>query len=220
MKYNIKIAITPAKVGYSISFIFLLTLIGGISSTVEIGSVLDMNIAMLSIIFCADTYYQELQSARWEVFYLLPSRSKCYTLCQRFTIQIAFMIICSSLGYWLFYLKNPMKVGDMELLLFVTSVLAITASAIFFGSLTVTIVNVFQNLWAGIGCALVLWFTLNPAYHPKLSLPKYVDLFRVSCNAEGFPQYLTIAKLTAVILSAVLMIVNYRLIIHGKERIR
>ncbi len=221
MKHNIKIVITLVKICYSISFMVILAFIVGISSVSEIGAAMDANVALLAIIFCADTFEQELQANRWEVFYILPARSKYLTICQRILVQIAYLILLISIGYWVFFWHKPAGlITGNEMLLYVTTILACAVSAFFFAILSITLVNLFHNLWAGIGATLTVWFLMNPTFQNKISLPKYIDIFRYQNSADGWVDYLSSAKLTAVITAILLLILNYRLIIKGKERFR
>ena len=218
MKYNIKIGITPAKFCYSCCFVILLALIRGVSTSDEIGGALDANVALLSLIFCSDTYYQEIMADRWEVFYLLPVKSKFLTICQRLFVQISFIILLISLGYWIFFIQgSTMNINDNVLYNYLIALLACSASVVFFGVLSVTFVNLFRNLWAGIGCTLAIWITLNSTLGKKL--PDYINVFAYGGGAEKTSIEWVFGKLTAILISVLLILLNRKLIIRqGKVR--
>ena len=64
---EMKICLPVYKIIYSICFIVFLSLVRGISSIAEIGITMDAYIAVLAIVFCADTYWMEHSGKRWEV---------------------------------------------------------------------------------------------------------------------------------------------------------
>lgn len=218
MKYNIKIGITPAKLCYSICFALLLALIRGVSSEKEIGAAMDANIALLAMIFCADTYYQEIQSDRWEVFYLVPPRSRYLTICQRLFAELIYLALLTVICYLAFYARfSGNFIQSSEIPIDITAILACCASVFFFGTFTFTLVNVFGNLWAGIGGALLVWSVLNSALGRKL--PAFINVFAYGNYTEDSSREWIAGKLTAVVLSGLLILINYKLL-NRQERIR
>lgn len=73
---EMKICLPVYKIIYSICFIVFLSLVRGISSIAEIGITMDAYIAVLAIVFCADTYWMEHSGKRWEVFCLYSVKKK------------------------------------------------------------------------------------------------------------------------------------------------
>ena len=57
LKKEIKICLPIYKLIYSMSFILILSFVRGIESVNEIGAVIQAPIALLAVIFCADTYF-------------------------------------------------------------------------------------------------------------------------------------------------------------------
>lgn len=216
MKHNIKIVITPTKLCYSICYVILLSLVRGVSSSSEIGVAMDAYVAVLAIIFFSDTYYQEVQANRWEVFHLLPTRAKYMALCQRMLVQTLYMCLLIGSGYWGFYLQRSIHNQDTnELCIYITAVLACSVTVVFFGTFTVTMVNAFHNLWAGIGVALLLWYLLNSSWGRKL-----LDYINIFAYKGGVSTGLWMkGKLFALILSILLLLINYKLL-NRQERLR
>lgn len=216
LNYNIKIALTRTKVCYSVSFLLILALIRGISSPGEIGAAMDANVALLAIIFCSDTYYQEIQDNRWEVFNLLPDRNRYHTICQRLLLQVIYISLLTSLDYWVFYLQKAVYWNESgKLRLYITAVLACSASVLFFGTLSFTMVNIFRNLWIGIGCTFLLWNTLNSTAGQKI--PDCINVFAYgnSLKMAGSADWI-FGKLVAVVVSVLLIYFNKRFLVWKK----
>ncbi|MBD5543814.1 MAG: ABC transporter permease [Lachnospiraceae bacterium] len=175
MKYNVKIAIPFYKAAYSVLFVIILAFVRGISDVREIGGAMDANIALLAMVFCADGYYQEVSGGRWEVFWLCPSKTKWQTLLQRFFLQITWLIIVAMAGYFVFYWQRPGKPEELsELALWLQFGFAVIGSIFFFGSLSFTLVNLWNNLWAGLGISAICWSLLNSTTGQKLPEALYV----------------------------------------------
>ena len=213
MKYNIKIGIPISKIVYSIFYIVILSFIRGISHVEEIGGALDANVSLLAIVFCADTYYQEIQDNRWEVFHMLPQKQKYKTICQRLFIQCAFITLLIILGYWMFYLQNPRRLSSetSKLRIYLSAVFACSASVLFFGTLSFTLVNVFKNLWAGIGSSIFVWLILNSTIGRKI--PEFINVFAYgnSSTLELTADWFT-GKVFAIIVTVLLLVSNMRLL--------
>lgn len=220
LSYNIKIALTRAKICYSVSFLLILALIRGISSPEEIGAAMDANVALLAIIFCSDTYYQEIQDNRWEVFNLLPGRNRYHTICQRLLLQVIYISLLISLGYWVFYIQKTAYWSEAgKLQSYITAVFACSASVLFFGTLSFTLVNLFQNLWMGIGCTFLIWTILNSTAGKRI--PDCINVFAygISQSLEMSVDWI-IGKLVAVIASILLIYSNKRFLIWRKKGLR
>lgn len=212
MRHNIKIALTGVKVCYSVSFMIILALIRGVSYPEEIGMAMDANVALLAIIFCSDVYYQEISDNRWEVFNLLPRRNRFQTICQRLLLQVIYLGILSGLNYWVFYVHFITHRSEVNMLPYLTAVLACSASILFFGTLSFTLVNVFKNLWGGIGGTFLIWITLNSTIGKRI--PDCINVFAYgnSQDLEVRTDWIT-GKLVAVIASIILIYCNRKLLV-------
>ena len=67
---EMKICLPFYKMGYALCFIIFLSLIRGVGITGEVGPALEPFLAMLSAVFCADTYDREIVSRRGELWHL------------------------------------------------------------------------------------------------------------------------------------------------------
>ena len=75
MKQEIKIVLPAYKIFYSLFFPVVLCLIRGVARADEIGGALDSNMALLSLVFCAETWVMERSGRRWEIFTLYPVKN-------------------------------------------------------------------------------------------------------------------------------------------------
>lgn len=213
MIYNAKISVPLYKMIYAIMFMVFFVLVRGIGSVEEIGHVLDSAISLLSIIFCADTYYQEIRENRWEVFQMLPRRNSFKTICQRLFIQCVFLIVMVMLGYWLYYIRPiGMQDGGSHILAYLFAIFACSSSILFFGTLSFTFVNLLKNFWAGVGCCVVLWFVLISTIGARL--PDVINIFSYSKGGENLSTLTgdwMIAKFIGLLAIPVLLYLNYYL---------
>lgn len=168
MGKEVKICLPGYKAAYALCFTVILSLIRGIAVTSEIGIALEPPMAVLAMVFCADTYVQEIISRRWEIQYLYPMRNRVTAVAKRMVIQELFLFFLSVLGYGLFILfQSPAPLrgepGEMgnELYLFLGYAGAVLVTLVFWGLLSFTVSGLFRNMWAGIGCSLVLWIMTN-----------------------------------------------------------
>lgn len=212
MKSNIKIALTRTKVCYSISFMIILALIRRVSYPEYIGGAMDANVALLAIIFCSDIYYQEIHDNRWEIFDLLPRSRRFHTIYQRLLIQIIYLSILCALNFWVFYVHFIAYRSEVNLLsIYITAILACSASILFFGALSFTFVNVLKNLWGGIGVTFLIWSTFSSSIGKKI--PDYINVFAYG-NSKNFEDTdWIVGKLVAVIVSIVLIYSNKKLLV-------
>ena len=67
LKQEIKIVLPAYKIFYSLFFPVVLCLIRGVARADEIGGALDSNMALLSLVFCAETWVMERSGRRWEI---------------------------------------------------------------------------------------------------------------------------------------------------------
>lgn len=219
MKQDIKLSLTLHKILYSFAFIFLLALIRGISSISEIGLVVDVNMSFLAVIFCADTYYQEFQGGRWEIFSLLPAKNRVYAIRRRLLIQYIYLIFLSTVCYIFFYMQRPyLEEGVNEIRLYGIAIGAVGASIVFFGGLSVTLVNLTKNLWSGMGISIVLWLSLSSSTSYKLPLPVQIFAFARRNLIPGEDDFLWIqGKITASCLGIFFVVLQSVLLRKGKR---
>ena len=91
MKQAIKIVLPAYKIFYSLFFPVVLCLIRGVARADEIGGALDSNMALLSLVFCAETWVMERSGRRWEIFTLYPVKNRTKTVLRRLAAALLFM---------------------------------------------------------------------------------------------------------------------------------
>lgn len=169
MKYDVKIMLPFYRLIYPILFLLLLSFVRGISDTKEIGIILDSMLPVLAIVFMSDTYQSEYRESRWEVMQLYDVKKKRIMICRRILIQIMYLFSVSGIGYWLFYIQNPAKqTVYIELSLFLTFLFACIVTIAFFGMIALSVTNIFNNMWIGMGGTLTFWLLLNSTTGNKL----------------------------------------------------
>lgn len=164
MKKEIQIVLPFYKIAYSFSFIIILSLIRGVTHTYEIGIAMEGPIAILTTVFCADTYVQEIISKRSEVHRLYPIKKRFFSILERVVIQELFLLFLAVIGYGFFLLfQKPTThpVTESEIKQFMIYFAAITITIFFWGILVNTLSMSFRNMWAGIGVCLLLWLMTN-----------------------------------------------------------
>lgn len=162
MRKERKICLPAYKTIYSLCFVAALCLAQGIADVTEIGGVLDADMALLAIVFCADTYWSEHQQKRWEIFSLYPMKNRARAVFRRVFIQWVYLFGVAVLGYGCFYWQRPANLyGASQMLLLGQFLAAAGASILLWGVLSMTAVNVCRNLWGGMGSVLVLWLMVN-----------------------------------------------------------
>lgn len=161
MRQEMKICFPIYKLVYSLCFMVILSLIRGIIYTDEIGIAIDTNAALLAIVFCAETYVMERSGKREEVFALFPMKKKSMAVRRRFVLQAVYLCLISYIGYFFFYWQKPVNRGNSPVYLYGIYLIAITATCIFWGALSMTVSNIFRSQWTGIGISLVLWLLIN-----------------------------------------------------------
>lgn len=159
---DIKICLPLYKIGYSIIFAVLLSLVRGIFSVSEIGAAMDTNIALLAIVFCSNTYEIEYQEKRWELFRLFSVGSKGKAIKRRMGIQVIYLCLLAYAGYGFFYWQKPREIiPGSSGLLYGMYVIAVTVTIMFWGMVSQTAVNVTHSLWSGIGISVILWLCMS-----------------------------------------------------------
>lgn len=115
MKKEMKIVLPFYKIAYAVSFVVILSLIRGGVFTNEIGLSIEAPFAILTAVFCADTYVQEITSKRSEIHRLYPIRKRICSIMQRIMIQEVFLLLLAVLGYGLFLcFKNQLHIRQRK----------------------------------------------------------------------------------------------------------
>lgn len=202
---NTKIALPIYKILYSICFIVLLSVVRGISYISEIGISIDPNVSILAIVFCADVLECEYREKRWEVFSLLPQKSRMRTVRQRFLIEWMYLWMLAVLGYWLFYWQNPQEAGISPVYLYGIFCVAVGASIFFWGALSAAIVNLTHALFPGIGITILIWLCFNSKGGEKLlgNLNVFAFNFRDIMSVQDYGW--VIGKVAAVGIALILL---------------
>lgn len=112
MKTELKNCLSLYKIFYSCAFILILCAIHPIIYYEEIGSAIQSPIAILTIIFCSDTYLMEVKSKRADVFHLYDQKKQLKVISQRLCVQILYLLILSCVGYVLFFWQKPGSVNE------------------------------------------------------------------------------------------------------------
>lgn len=173
MKNEIKIMLPLYKIIYPILFVLFLSIFRGIADTKEIGVTLDPMLAALSMVFMAETYLIEKREQRWEIFALYALDKKKEMIYKRIFVQFVYLFLLAAIGYFLFFIQNPsIGVWKNELKMYFEYLLAVSVSIFFWGVVSISIANLFQNIWCGIGISLVIWLMLNSTLGDNL-LGKY-----------------------------------------------
>lgn len=162
MKYNIKLCLEPYKICCAFLYFVILSLIRGVSYMDEIGAAMDVSAALLAIVFCAETYCMEINEKRREIFMLYEKRRQSRTIRQRILIQIVFLCVAAYGGYFCFFWQRPVSKGELPFYeLYGSYMIAVTATLLFFGLLSMTISNVTGNQWCGIGICTLFWLLIS-----------------------------------------------------------
>ena len=93
MKKEMKIVLPFYKIAYAVSFVVILSVIRAVVFTYEIGLSIEPPFAILTAVFCADTYVQEITSNRSEVQRLYQIKKRIYSIIQRLMIQGTFLLL-------------------------------------------------------------------------------------------------------------------------------
>lgn len=162
MKNEIKIMFPFYKIIYPILFVSFLAIFRGIADTKEIGVTLDPMLAALSIVYMADTYLIEKREQRWEIFALYTLDKKKKMIYKRLFVQFVYLFFLAAIGYFLFFIQNP-SIGSWknEGKMYLDYLFAVSISIFFWGVISITIANLFQNIWCSIGISLIIWLVLN-----------------------------------------------------------
>ncbi len=171
MKKEMKIVLPFYKIAYAVSFVVILSVIRAVIFTYEIGLSIEPPFAILTAVFCADTYVQEVTSKRSEVHRLYPIKKRYSSIVERIWIQEVFLLLLAVIGYGLFFLfqrPETHPITENETIQFGTYFFAITVTIFFWGILASTLSMLFRNLWMGIGSCLLIWVATNSTGGDKL----------------------------------------------------
>lgn len=195
MRKEIKISLPFYKTASALFFVFLLSLIRGVSVSYEVGVVIEPAMAILAAAFCSDTYVQEITGRRSEVWRLYPVKNRLRSVGTRLLIQNLFLLLLAAVCYGLFFLfQRPLLFGVMypetgsEIRQFFIYLGAIAVTLVFWSVLSNTIACIFRSLWFGIGGCLLLWYLTNSAFGQRRFGPRNVFsyTFRTVENAGDF----------------------------------
>lgn len=189
MKQEIKVVLPAYKVFYSLFFPVILCLIRGVSRADEIGGALDPSIALLSLVFCAESWVMERNGRRWEIFALYPAKNRLRTVFRRLAVQLCYLCVLSYAGYFLCYWQRPSLPPEKTAAgLYGGYLCAVTATVFFWSVLSMTLSNLFRSQWAGIGGSFLLWLTLFSAFGEKAlgNFNVFAYAFRELDGAEDF----------------------------------
>lgn len=112
MKQDLKISLPSYKIGYSLAFAVILSCVHSVVYVNEIGPAIDEKMAVLAMVFCADTYLIEKQSRRRDVFRLYPIKNQYHAVFRRIAAQIGYLTAISILDYGMFYWQKPMILDE------------------------------------------------------------------------------------------------------------
>ena len=175
MRTERKIRLPAYKLAYALCSVVILSLIRSIVFSYEIGVAMEGPMAVLAMVFCADTYTQEITSKRSEVQRLYPVKRRLHSIMMRMVIQETVLLALSAVGYGMFNcFQNPMsfyKPGEStesEFRMFIIFLAAMVVTLWFWGMLSNLLSCLFRNMWAGIGCSVVLWVITNSTFGDKM----------------------------------------------------
>ena len=170
-----KISLPAYKLAYAFCFVVILSLIRGIIFSYEIGVAMEAPMAALAIAFCADTYAQEITSKRSEIQRLYPMKRRLASIGLRMVLQEIVLLALSAVGYGMFfvfqhprYLYIAGQSTNSEFQMFLIFISAMVVTLWFWGILSNLLTCLFQNMWVGIGCGIVLWLAINSTFGEKL----------------------------------------------------
>ncbi len=170
MKQDLKISLPVYKIGYSLAFIVILSCVHSVVYVNEIGPAIDGKMAVLTLVFCADTYLIERQSRRREVFRLYLIKNQYYAVLRRITVQIGYLTVISILAYGMFYWQKPAVLDEKRsgIFLFLLYCGVVFITVFFWSVLSVTVCNLLQSVWGGMGMLFPVWLFLVSKAGEKL----------------------------------------------------
>lgn len=161
LKSELKITLPFYKAALSVFFIVLLAFFRGVAYFQEIGVALVQNVPVLAIVFCADTYLIEFRENRWEIFALVPVKTKTQVIYHRYGLQVIYLALLAYIGYWLFYLQKLIPIEGSQVVYYLQFLFACLFQICFWGVLSIYLSNSIGNMFAGMGLSLLLWSFLT-----------------------------------------------------------
>ncbi len=169
MRDEIKIMLPPYKIIYSVLTVLFLPMVRGISETDEIGSTMDIMMAVLTMVMIADTYLIEKREQRWEIISLFSINSRKRMVYMRLIVQFIYIFLFAAIGYFTFFIWKPvLQEFHYEVLRYFEYLLAVGITIVFWGVLVLVMANVTGNIWKGIGAGLVLWSYLISTFGSRI----------------------------------------------------
>ena len=152
------------------AFIVILSCVHSVVYVNEIGPAIDGKMAVLTLVFCADTYLIERQSRRREVFRLYLIKNQYYAVLRRITVQIGYLTVISILAYGMFYWQKPAVLDEKRsgIFLFLLYCGVVFITVFFWSVLSVTVCNLLQSVWGGMGMLFLVWLFLVSKAGEKL----------------------------------------------------
>ena len=168
MRTEWKICLPCYKMGYALFAVVILSFVRGVSSACEVGIALEGPRALLAVVFCGETYVQEITAGRWEIQRLYPIRNRVCSVGRRMLLQETFLLLLALSSFWLFLLVQRPR--DMEEVprLFVAYGLTVWVTVIFWGILSHTLSCLFRSQWVGMALCLLLWICTNSSSGDRL----------------------------------------------------
>lgn len=213
MKQKVKVAMPSYFVILSVFFCICIILIQKADTWNSIGVILDSNFALLSVIIFSNTFYIERQLHTLDVYSLAPSRKVQADILNRVTIKTAFLFILLILVFFAYLIRKPyIFMDESKVTIFLDAVFAGWSSILFWGALSLLLVNLLSNLWIGICTSVLLWITMTSTIARKL--PVFLDFFRYgNLDIKGIqlPNW-QLGKIVCLIVGIVLIWLNTYLI--------
>lgn len=212
MKNEIKILYSPFKIVYSIVAIIILPLVRGISNVTEIGIAMEPFISILAIAIFADTYYIEISNNTSETFYIM-GKDKYKSILIRIFINWLYVMILSTISFWIFLIQKPYIESTYIIFkIFGQSIIAFSATILFWGVFSFTIVNLLKKLWTGIGIAIFINSVMSSALGRYI--PNIINIFSYgNINNQGEEyKYWIFSKLIYSVIAIILLLYNKKLL--------
>ena len=201
---EIKISLPLYKILCAFFFVLILAIVRGVTDVNEIGPTIDTYIAILALVLCADTCYQEVPGGGWEILAIKPKMQQRKTILRRFAVQYLFIICVAAAGYGLFYIIQQPYIREKGFYYFAAAMGASAASVVLFGAVSALLSKMTGSLWGAIGASAALWFFLISSWAEKL--PPFFQRFAFgSRNMEEGELWWITGKVTALILGGVCM---------------
>lgn len=213
MRYNAKISIPLYKFIYPMLFVGFLAILRSVIYIEEIGTAMDSNIALLAIIFFSDVFYMEKRLNTFEVFSLMPQNNKYKTILQRILIYSIYLLILIMSDFWIFFIHQPYKISDMNsVMIYLEAVFACASSMLFWGVISFTCVNCFNNMWAGVSVTLILWLMCSSTLGEQLPVYSNIFAYGIRNIADSTDCSWYSGKIIGIILSVLLLVFNKKII--------